>query len=182
MDIPIIQKWIGGYNVDLQYNSTEGFRADLSESIRGLNNEFVEPMKPILEAWNKFFDNNRNGYYIQFAHSQGAINVRNCLQIYPEERRSRIIVLAISPAAYIDPKLCADVRHFISENDFYANKLFTQHLSNKDFKDRNNSYITRLKGHKSAPRFADHSLKSKTFENPVYKYSKISMENYGGLK
>jgi RHS repeat-associated protein len=175
-----IQKWIGGYDIDVQYNSTYGIIGDVKESLKGLNYEFVEPMKPILEAWDKFFDNNPDGYYFQFTHSQGTINVRNCLQIYPEHRRSRIIVLAISPATYIDRKLCRDVQHFISESDFYVNQLFTRLSCNRPLNDRNHPYITRLRRHKDAPFFFDHSLDSSTFDETLYGYSRNNIRKFGG--
>jgi hypothetical protein len=66
--------------------------------------------------WNEFFtQSSYQAKFLMICHSQGAIHVRNALMDYPEDFRKRIIVIAIAPAAYIDPKTCGDVMHYRAE-------------------------------------------------------------------
>ena len=50
--------------------------------------------------------------FLMICHSQGAIHVRNALLDYPPNLRSRIIVVAVAPGAYIYRKSCDTATHY----------------------------------------------------------------------
>ena len=158
--------WAGGTNFVLAYNSTEGLIGDLDECYQGLKGKFIPPMGPTLKKWDNFFDKIPNGYYFHVCTSGGAITSKNCLQIYPPERRSRITVLAISPAAYIDPHLCRDVLHLLSEGDPLVKHVFSKFECNKEFMNRNNPHVVWLPVHPLAWKGFDHFSDSPTFRRP----------------
>jgi len=81
-------------------------------------NTATEATVHLLTAWNNYFKNaGPCGPILAIAHSRGAIDERNALAMISKEHRKKIFVLAIAPAAVIDYRLCAGVRHFGSKRD-----------------------------------------------------------------
>jgi hypothetical protein len=109
----------GGYNVYVVYNPTCGILEDLKKSYLELYKYRVTPpVQKLHEKWNTFFEGARSWErYLQFCHSQGAIQVRNALLSYPEHLRKRMIIVAIAPAAYIPEQICYQAYHYVSRRD-----------------------------------------------------------------
>ena len=88
---------------------------DLPECLMGLDYIATEPVRQLHKMWNSFFEkSSANAKFLMVCHSQGAIHVRNALLDYPPELRERILVVAITPAAYIYKVTCAK-KSFITE-------------------------------------------------------------------
>ncbi len=152
----------GGYNFDLQYNPTRGILSDVNKCRRALlTPEETDGMHPIRKSWDHFFDKNPLGHYLQVCHSGGTIHVKRVLENYPVHFRSRITVLAIAPATYIDRHLCENVLHLISERDYFVHG-FTKLEINKELRNRNNPNVVWLPAHRNAPGI-DHSAGSSTY-------------------
>ena len=128
--------------------------------------------------WDRYFGKHEQGHYLTICHSQGAINVRNALEYYPEERRKRIIVLAVAPAAYISPKMCKQAHHLISENDSIPSLAAMRSREHKPLFDRNNPNVTMLPRHPKENLFNDHAFESKTYEKQTENFIKNFVKNH----
>jgi hypothetical protein len=104
-----------------------------------------------------------DGWIILYCHSQGAIQTRNALASYDPERRKRICVIAVAPAAYINEDLCGQVVHLISKSDPIPWIDFMGRMRNKDT-------IWVLDRHPDAPYF-DHSFKSPTYKQEIKEWT-----------
>lgn len=113
-----ISQFTGGKNVHTVYNRTRGTSLDIIES--GLQLSFLLKTRAVtktIEMWHDFFEHNQKDKFLHICHSQGAIITRNALLHLPSEYRNRLIIVAISPAAYISKNLCETVHHYASKND-----------------------------------------------------------------
>lgn len=100
------------------YNSTHG-GWDIVEAGLNLLGMNSKPVTQLHHDWDTFFSNaTEDSSYLQVAHSQGVIQVRNALKSYEPELRKKIHVIAIAPAAYINQNLCGSVMHYVSKRDF----------------------------------------------------------------
>ncbi|MBS0623525.1 MAG: RHS repeat protein [Verrucomicrobia bacterium] len=108
-----------GYNIRGVYNATHSLPIDVHEAFINLNSHTMTPPVYLYhQEWNRYFDNDKTGAPLwQSCHSQGAAQVRNALETYPQDRRERIIVAAFAPLAYISPKLCMKVNHYVCPSD-----------------------------------------------------------------
>ncbi|NGX55239.1 MAG: tRNA nuclease WapA, partial [Chlamydiae bacterium] len=106
---------ITGFNTHCTYNATHGIDVDAYEALLNLHQHAITPaVEYYHQQWDHFMETHPNGEPLwQACHSQGAAQVRNALEVYPEEKRNRIIVAAFSPFAYISPKLCGGVAHYV---------------------------------------------------------------------
>lgn len=94
-------------------------------------------------------------------HSGAAIYVRNGLIHSDRAIRSKVLVMAVAPGAYIHKDLCLDVRHLTSKGDI---------VPLLDFKGRRECRETTLilEPHPGAS-FFNHEFDSKTYEKPMQK-------------
>lgn len=157
-------KMVGGYNIDGVHNRSVNFLVDVHESWLNLNHRATEPVKLLHQQWDKFFASGSDKNYLQFCHSQGAIHLRNALLSYPPELRDRILVVAISPAAYIDPRICAKVIH-------YRAAWYRDLIPRVDFcgARRMRDTIVTLPSDKDAD-FHDHGFESPTYRGVISKH------------
>jgi RHS repeat-associated protein len=148
--------------MDFVYNLTRGLPLDVCRAAAALF--LFMPSRVVFELhrrWDRHFEKYGERPYLQGCHSEGAINVRNALMCYDVELRKMIDVLAIAPAAYIDPRMCRNVYHYVSTRDFVP--WF-------DFEGRMmfNETVHVLQAHKDA-KFWDHDFQSPTY-SAVIKY------------
>ncbi len=150
----------GKKNVYTVYNPTRGFFGDLKKCYHELKRfKISDPVTKLHEKWDAFFDTRPvREKYLQFCHSEGAIQVRNALLRYPHELRKRIVVIAIAPAAYIPDEICHHVYHYVSRRDIVP---YFDRLGRRLCK---HSTVV-LTPHPKA-RFFDHHFLSPTY-NPV---------------
>lgn len=115
----LLAKKAGGYNVYTVYNPTDGLIGDLRKCyVELFHFKCTPPVNKLHEKWDQFFSRAPDGdIFLQFCHSQGAIQVRNALLTYPEHFRKRIQVVAIAPGAYISDDICYRAYHYISRRD-----------------------------------------------------------------
>lgn len=157
-----ISQLLGGKNVHSVYNATHRLLYDLKESIFNLRYVATDPVRQLHGMWDNYFDSTSDqSKFLMVCHSQGAIHVRNALLTYPEEKRNRISVLAIAPAAYMPKGLCAQALHYRAgaERDFVPRFDFFGAA-------RAGNTIVDLKSHSSASWF-DHSFRSMTYEKAL---------------
>lgn len=171
--VSYISKLAGGSNVHAVYNATHGITTDLSECAMGLNYIATEPVRQLHKMWNSFFDKTSfQSKFLMICHSQGAIHLRNALLDYPENLRSRILVVAIAPASYIYQQTCAKVIHYRASEIRDIVPRFDQEGAN-----RSKGTIKTLKSHPEA-NFMDHDFISPTYKARLrehidnYTYSK----------
>lgn len=157
----MLSELAGKHNVYTIYNPTHGLFGDLRKCYHELYKFKVSlPVSKLHEKWDAFFAANPgHRKYLQFCHSQGAIQVRNALFRYPKELRKRIIVIAIAPAAYIPDEICHHALHYVSRRDIvpYFDKL-GRNLCKES--------TVILTPHKDA-RFFDHHFLSPTYRPAI---------------
>jgi len=159
-----ISQLLGGKNVHSVYNPTHGLPYDLKESYFNLIYVATDPVRQLHGMWDNYFNSTSDvSKFLMVCHSQGAIHVRNALLTYPEERRNRISVLAIAPAAYMPKGLCAQALHYRAgaERDVVPRLDFFGAA-------RAGNTIVDLKSHPDAPLF-DHPFGSSTYTLPLAK-------------
>ncbi len=148
----------GGYNVDLAYNPTNGWRDYGRAALEFLGGSPFKQVHQLHQLWDRNYEaGGANSLYVQFCTSEAVIQVKQALQAYPEERRARIRVIAIAPAAYISEDLCHSVHHYRTR----AYRDFVPHLDRRGQKLYKGT-ITTVPSHQNAPWF-DHSFSSPTY-------------------
>lgn len=150
------------YPINLTYSQTSGTPGiDMIRSGLSLYLGVVTPpVFDLMEQWNSYFANPSNkGPFLQTAHSEGCINVRNALIMYDEKLRQRINFAAFAPACYTDKHLCGNVVHYVSKRDMVP-------FIDKAGRIRNADTIVYLDPHPDAP-LLDHSFRSPTYERPL---------------
>ena len=164
----------GDYNISCVYNATHGTGVDFIECLMGYNYIATAPVRMLHSQWDDFFANNGNdAYFLQKVHSQGALHTRNALYSYNHERRSRIFVVAIAPAAYIPKEICGDVVHYRAESsrDPITIPGVTGLTSAR-------GTIITLKSSPDAP-LHDHAFTSPTFRDRLEKHITTYIESGG---
>lgn len=164
---------IGGYNIHGAYGATMGFRRDLEACKKARNHEDTGRVRYIHEVWNKFFDRYPDGYFLQYSHSRGTLDVSNALLCYPEERRQRITNAAIAPGGYIYSETCAKVTHYRVPflNDFVP------YNDSAGAKREMHTIIT-LESDQDAP-WHDHSIRSPTYRSCIKDEFQRFIQNRG---
>lgn len=157
-----------GHRIDAVHNQTK-WLFDPLECLMGLGYIATRPVHHLHTIWTNFFAQaSPDAKYLVICHSQGAIHVRNALLSYPEHLRNRILVLAIAPAAYIDPKTCGQVWHYRAE----LSRDPIPYIDWAGAKRAEGTIIT-LKSHPSANWF-DHAWLSPTYRKVISQ----RIENY----
>lgn len=114
----MLSRLSGGYNIHGIYNATHGLVADLYECELNLTFVATPPVRLLHQAWDQYFERTApENPLLMICTSQGTIQVRDALIDYPMEKRERIIVVAIAPAAYIWKGLCKQAYHYVSPRD-----------------------------------------------------------------
>ena len=148
----------GGHNVRGVYNATHGKFADLYECGIGLRGTRTDPVQFIHKQWDSFFDHaSLDRLALHFCTSQGAILTKNALLDYPEDRRNRIRVVGVAPAAYINDDICHSVQNY--EAKWYRDPVPRISVWERW---KNRSSIQVVPSHPSAS-FFDHSFSSPTY-------------------
>jgi RHS repeat-associated protein len=164
-----------GYTIDLVYNPTNGIASDVVRYFSSSRYYTASPVIPHLhKTWDTFFDHNPPGsIYLQLAHSEGCVSVRNGAMSYDEGRRKQIFVVAIAPGAYIKSEFCKDVVHYASSRDFIP-------LLDARGKEECANTTTVLEPHANAS-LLDHDFSSPTYQPHIQEH----LDNYinsGGQK
>lgn len=155
----------GGLNIDRVYNATHSPAIDALECGLGFSCIATNPVGLQHQKWDNFFDkSSSDAKYLEICHSQGTLHVRNALLSYPEERRQRILVLAIAPSGYIYPGTCADVIHYRAE----ARRDLVPRLDIFGAWRAKDTTID-LKSHPNAQDH-DHGIASPTYDEPLRKH------------
>ena len=163
----LLSSMAGGCNVYTIYNPTDGLLEDLRQCFFELVNfRTSAPVFKLHEKWDEFFSNCKRDdeFFLQFCHSQGAIQVRNALMLYPPELRERIVVVAIAPGAYITQNLCGKVFHYVSRRDIVP-------LFDRRGKRLEKDTLIRLNPHPTV-RFFDHHFLSPTYRTAIHHHLK----------
>ncbi|MCH9628225.1 MAG: hypothetical protein S4CHLAM2_18810 [Chlamydiales bacterium] len=127
------------------------------------------------QEWDRYFDHDKTGAPLwQAAHSQGTAHLENALETYPKERRDRIIVAAFAPLAYISPKLCRQVNHYVCPSDA---------ITYLDCKGRQEcegttTYVPRIRHSKQSCHEFSNPIYLPYIENEIQNYQKI-LKRYG---
>lgn len=164
----------GGYNIYTIYNPTDGLLEDLRKCFFELvKYRASPPVYKLHEKWDEFFSEckSEEEMYLQFCHSQGTIQVRNALMRYPPHLRSRIIVVAIAPAAYISNDICAQAFHYVSRRDIVP-------LFDRRGRIMCQDSIVLLSPHKDA-HFFDHHFLSPTYKDAIEHHFKQFLQAHG---
>ena len=131
-------------------------------TINELSNRYESKAINILKnEWVDYLSKNDSNRYLQICHSEGVIITRNALEKTPKDKRNRIDVIAIAPAAYINRFLCNSRVHYVSKRDFIPYLDINGYYNNKDS-------IIRIKPHPDA-NFHDHNFDSLTYEQYLRK-------------
>ena len=99
----------GGYNIHGAYGASQGIGMDFSTCLSALHYIDTGRIRHLHATWDDHFNMHPDVYLLHICHSRGAIDTRNALLMYSEEKRKKIIVVAIAPAAYIYRETCARV-------------------------------------------------------------------------
>ena len=152
----------GGYNVHGVYSSSTNPYSDITMSLIAYNHIDLGVMGRIHEIWNDHFDKYPDSYILHFCHSRGGIDSRNSLLGYSEERRKKIIVVAIAPAAYIYRETCAMVVHYRVD----SSRDLVPYILDSKGAEREFNTITTLPSVAEAA-WHDHGLSSPTYRDPI---------------
>lgn len=112
-----------GYNgvVEMLYNPHEGLMADLFRARRSVKRTEISGVsQDLLRVWLDHFERHPEGQILILGHSEGAVNIRNALELLREHRpdlNRRIHVIAVACAAYIPRGLCGSVQHIVVDGD-----------------------------------------------------------------
>lgn len=121
-----------GKSIEWTHNRSHTLLVDLAEVVH-LNYAGYSPTNAnvLLENWIAFHKENQSrphAKYLQIAHSQGALHVRNALLLAPPEIRNRIIVVAIAPAGVVPKEYCYNSFNYACEGDlipFFESSYFS---------------------------------------------------------
>lgn len=108
-----------GYNIHVMYSATYGTKLDMFKCALGFSEIVMPTVKLIHKQWIEFFEKSIDPEekYLQLCYCAGSIEVYNALRNFPEELRTRIIVLAIAPAHTIPQKLAYKVYNYVIPSD-----------------------------------------------------------------
>ena len=116
-----IRKFTGEMNISIDgvYNHSNGAVKDLLE-IFFWNYAGTAPhtAKLLVENWTRFFNENPNGRYLQWGHSQGSIILAAALEMIPKEMQEKITVVTVGTAKVTPAHLACKSFNYASESDF----------------------------------------------------------------
>lgn len=148
-----------GSNMHGTYAASGDFVSEVYKGVLNLMGMRMPAVKRLHEQWDRHFEKNPGIPFLQYCHSNGATDVEHGLRDYPKHLRKDIMVVALAPACYVDPKLCRSVVHYVSENDFVP---WFDSGGRKKYGDT----VKVLKPHPDAP-FWDHTVLSPTYKEPI---------------
>ena len=157
------------YDITGVFCPTHGPLNDAREYLNALHGYYAyEGVRELHREWNKFFANApQDATILIYAHSRGAVYLRNALMTYPPELRERIEIIGIAPGGYISPKLCKSIQHFESSADVVP-------LLDAGGRTRCKDTIVTLSPHPEASKWFDHRFTSPTYNGPIRgEYGKI---------
>lgn len=161
-----------GYNIRFTHNPTYGIGNDLKECADGLNGIITAPVIKIIERWEDAFKECGEHFeYLEIAHSQGAIHLKNALDFAPKHLRENITCVTIAGAAYISFQKCKDAYNYVSTRDFQ--KILE--MKNKSGAGIN---LTVLKPHQDAS-WWDHDFCSSTYFPHIKVHGLIHIQKSG---
>ncbi len=167
-----ISRYSGEIQVSYIHNATHSFFVDVSECLLGYLKMPTPPVLLLLKQWEEFVESHdEDAKFLQIAHSQGAIHVRNALLAASDKVRSRIIVLAIAPGAIIPSDLCYRAYNYVSRNDIVP---YFDLVGNKHHKGE----LIILEPHPEAEKF-DHYFDSPTFRKIIEETIQNYLEELG---
>ncbi len=148
----------GGRQVSGIYNPSYGC-LDFFECCLGLMDIPTRPVEVQMELWKDFRDNG-GIHFLQGAHSQGAIHIRNAAQLMGKDFMQNFEFVGVAPAAHMPLGLFGNATHFESKNDFVPgiDKMLGGAIGSAP--------IVMLEPHPEAS-FWDHSFDSPTFIEAV---------------
>jgi hypothetical protein len=156
----MLRRYGDGVKIYGIHNSTHWGASDIVECLLTACGIPSYPSLLILEALKEFHHKSPSeAKILLISSSGGAIQVRNALFMASQKVRSRVISLAIAPAAIISKEICYRAHNYASCRDFiplWAIAKDPLHAGEMIF----------LKPHPNAPDL-DHPISSPTFEEPL---------------
>lgn len=137
---------------------THGLSKDLQECVIGKLGKYHQSARSLVKMWMDNLEKDDRNTYLQIAHAEGTIHVKNALLSIPENYRNRIIVIAIAPTTIVSSTLCCKSFHYLSMRDFSL--CFDQKIWERFF--GKSSKIRWLKSHK------DTEMWDNDFQSPAY--------------
>jgi pimeloyl-ACP methyl ester carboxylesterase len=125
--------------------------------------------------WNSFFDKNSEAKFLMICHSQGAIHVRNALLDYPPDLRERILVVAITPGAYIYRETCGKAWHY--RTAYWRD--FVPRLDREGSRREKNTIVD-LISHSDASTF-DHEFTSPSYQERLQDHIRRYIKSQGKI-
>ncbi len=119
-----------GHNIHCTYSATAGAKSDVYSAALGQSRISTPGVLQLLERWNDYFEQNSTDPILQICHSRGAIEVYNALMHLPEEKRQRIIVIAVAPACFIPTTDAKKVVNLVIASDPVPKVALNRHVHN----------------------------------------------------
>lgn len=119
-----------GHNIHCTYSATVSAKSDVYSAVLGQSRISTPGVLQLLERWNDYFEQNSTDPLLQICHSRGAIEVYNALMHLPEEKRQRIIVIAVAPAYFIPTTDAKKVVNLVIPSDPIPKVALNRHVPN----------------------------------------------------
>ncbi len=119
-----------GHNIHCSYSATVNTNSDIYSAALGQSKISTPGVLQLLERWNDYFEQNSTDPLLQICHSRGAIEVYNALMHLPEEKRQRIIVIAVAPAYFIPNTDAKKVINLVIPSDPIPKVAINRHVPN----------------------------------------------------
>ncbi len=106
-----------GHAMECVYGATYA-KWDPLSAIYGQKGIALPQSRLLVQKWGEFFAARpEDEKYLQICTSRGAIDVVAALRLLPEEKRNRIIVIAIAPGYLVESWMCHKAFNFVIEAD-----------------------------------------------------------------
>jgi len=119
-----------GHNIYCTYSATVNPSSDVFSAVVAQGGTCTPGVLQLLERWNDFFEQDPSHCLLQICHSRGAIEVYNALSHLPEEKRKRVIVIAVAPATFIPNSYVKKVINLVIPSDPIPKMALHQHIRN----------------------------------------------------
>lgn len=162
----------GGREVIGIHNPSFDF-LDIGECVLNLFGIQTPPSKLLADKWTEILKDPKI-HILHGAHSQGMLHTRLAMRSLSPELRSRITVIGVAPAGFMNEAECCSATHFVSEADFVPS--FDRGLQ---WLLRNNRLapVVTLPRHPEAY-FFDHVFNSPTYREPLEKETQFFINQY----